>query len=408
MKLNNEERKFKKLSELVSFSKTTLIPVDNQVYNYISLEHIESQTGRLINFSPTIWKQIKSGKVVFKKWMILYGKLRPYLNKVYIAEFDGIASTEILPMIVDDCIVTDYLALFLRSNKFVDQANNSISWARMPRVTTKFFQEYDKIPLPPLEEQKKIVAYLDELNATISKLKSEYQSQLAMLDEMRNSSLDLVFWGSRERERAYNLNNWKWVKLGEVCEIIWWGTPKTDVLEYRNNGTIRRATPTDLGKVWEIISISTTEKYITELGLKSSSAKILPKGAVLFSSRASIGKIAISETELSTNQWFANFVCGENIQNTFLAYVLLYFTEDIVVLSNSTTFKEVSKWSLKEFEIPLPDLETQSQIVSHLDLVHQEITALKAQVNSQIDRCDELWQSSLEKVLTQGVNKEFN
>ena len=100
MKLNNEERKFKKLSELVSFSKTTLIPVDNQVYNYISLEHIESQTGRLINFSPTIWKQIKSGKVVFKKWMILYGKLRPYLNKVYIAEFDGIASTEILPMIV--------------------------------------------------------------------------------------------------------------------------------------------------------------------------------------------------------------------------------------------------------------------------------------------------------------------
>ena len=70
----------------------------------------------------------------------------------------------------------------------------------MPRVTTKFFQEYDKIPLPPLEEQKKIVAYLDELNATISKLKSEYQSQLAMLDEMRNSSLELAFLGSRERE----------------------------------------------------------------------------------------------------------------------------------------------------------------------------------------------------------------
>ena len=58
-----------------------------------------------------------------------------------------------------------------------------------------------QIPLPPLEEQKKIVAYLDALNATISKLKSEYQSQLAMLDEMRNSSLDLAFWGSRERER---------------------------------------------------------------------------------------------------------------------------------------------------------------------------------------------------------------
>lgn len=63
---------------------------------------------------------------------------------------------------------------------------------------------------------------------------------------------------------------------------------------------------------------------------------------------------------------------------------------------------------LSFLKIPLPDLETQSQIVAHLDQVHQQITMLKTQVNSQIEHCDELWQSSLEKVLTQGVNNEFN
>lgn len=63
---------------------------------------------------------------------------------------------------------------------------------------------------------------------------------------------------------------------------------------------------------------------------------------------------------------------------------------------------------IKNVEIPLPDLETQSQIVSHLDQVHQQITTLKVQVSEQIEHCDELWQSSLEKVLTQGVNNEFN
>ena len=63
---------------------------------------------------------------------------------------------------------------------------------------------------------------------------------------------------------------------------------------------------------------------------------------------------------------------------------------------------------IKNIELPLPDLETQSQIVSHLDQVHQQITMLKAQVSEQIEHCDELWQSSLEKVLTQGVNNEFN
>ena len=79
------------------------------------------------------------------------------------------------------------------------QALQEALWSAIPYIKLWTLQNF-QIPLPPLEEQKKIVAYLDELNATISKLKSEYQSQLAMLDEMRNSSLDLAFWGSRERE----------------------------------------------------------------------------------------------------------------------------------------------------------------------------------------------------------------
>lgn len=91
-----------------------------------------------------------------------------------------------------------YLSYFLK--KFQSEIGKMGKWSTFDAIT-KADLESLQIPLPPLEEQKKIVAYLDELNATISKLKSEYQSQLAMLDEMRNSSLDLAFWGSRERER---------------------------------------------------------------------------------------------------------------------------------------------------------------------------------------------------------------
>lgn len=406
MKLNNEERKFKKLSELVSFSKTTLIPVDNQVYNYISLEHIESQTGRLINFSPTIWKQIKSGKVVFKKWMILYGKLRPYLNKVYIAEFDGIASTEILPMIVDDCIVTDYLALFLRSDKFVDQANNSISWARMPRVTTKFFQEYDKIPLPPLEEQKKIVAYLDELNATISKLKSEYQSQLAMLDEIRNSSLDLAFWGSRERERAYNLNSWKWVKLGEVV-TLW--PKKSQIASISDDLKISFVPMADLSQekmLFETKEVRTLGEVRKGYTYFEDRDVLLAKVTPCFEN----GKCGVAR-DLKNGIWFWSseffvFRMSESILPEYFYYFVSgkWFRKEWAKnMGWAVGLQRVKQEWIKNVEIPLPDLETQSQIVSHLDQVHQQITMLKTQVNSQIEHCDELWQSSLEKVLTQGT-----
>ena len=84
-----------------------------------------------------------------------------------------------------------------------------------------------------------------------------------------------------------------------------------------------------------------------------------------------------------------------------MIYYLLI--KDLSGYITGTTVPKLNQEKLKNIEIPLPDLETQSQIVAHLDQVHQQITTLKAQVSSQIDRCDEFWQSCLEKVLTQGV-----
>ena len=89
-------------------------------------------------------------------------------------------------------IDSDYLSHYLHSRFYSDYITNIARGAGINNLRNSDLESL-QIPLLPLEEQKKIVAYLDELNATISKLKSEYQSQLEMLDEMRNSSLDLAF-----------------------------------------------------------------------------------------------------------------------------------------------------------------------------------------------------------------------
>jgi len=156
------------------------------------------------------------------------------------------------------------------------------------------------------------------------------------------------------------------VKLKDVAEITGGSTPKTKVEEYWN-GDIVWLSPTDLPGIGEITTISDSAKKITEEGLNSCSAKLLPVGAVIFSSRASIGKIGINEVPVATNQGFINFICGEDIYNRYLTYTLKYFTEDIVQLSNSTTFKEVSRTAVKNFEIPLPSLSEQKAIVAKLD-----------------------------------------
>lgn len=158
----------------------------------------------------------------------------------------------------------------------------------------------------------------------------------------------------------------KRVKLEDVAEILGGGTPKTKVEEYWN-GDVVWLSPTDLPEIGEITTIYDSARKITETGLKNSAAKLLPTGTVIFSSRASIGKIGINEVPVATNQGFVNFICGDDLYNKYLAYTLKYFTNEIVELSNSTTFKEVSRTAIRKFKIPLPSLDEQKAIVAKLD-----------------------------------------
>lgn len=180
------------LLTVADFHNKWILPNNKDLYNYIWLEHIESNTWKLVNYSKTEWKNIKSNKVSFEKWMVLYWKLRPYLNKVLVSEFDWVATTEILPIKCWINLYNYYLAYYLRTSFFVNLANSNISWARMPRVTTWFLKTV-KIPLPPLQKQKEIVAQLDKVFEKNKALKESYEKKLKDLEEMKQSLLKEAF-----------------------------------------------------------------------------------------------------------------------------------------------------------------------------------------------------------------------
>ena len=181
---------------------------------------------------------------------------------------------------------------------------------------------------------------------------------------------------------------WDKVKLDDVCEVIGGTTPKTNIAEYWN-GDIVWLSPIDLPEVGSITTVRDSQRKITEEGFKAAGLRLLPPGSLVFSSRASIGKIGIVEVPLTTNQGFTNFIPGNRINVRYLAYTLKNSIPQIEKLGNTTTFKEVSRTAIRNFKIPLPPLHIQEQIADTLD----KADSLRRKDQELLQKYDELAQA---------------
>ena len=169
-----------------------------------------------------------------------------------------------------------------------------------------------------------------------------------------------------------SMSEWKEVRLGDVGKIVGGATPST-----RNpqnyGGVIPWITPKDLSINKERF-IEFGERNISELGLNSCSAKMLPKGSILFSSRAPIGYVAIAHTSLCTNQGFKSFVPDtDKMDSMFSYYLLKHNSENIANLGSGTTFMEVSGKVMSDFIVNIPDLLTQQEIAGILSSLDAKI-----------------------------------
>ena len=191
-------------------------------------------------------------------------------------------------------------------------------------------------------------------------------------------------------------SNWETKTLGEVCEVVGGGTPKTGIPVYWSDEIVW-VTPKDLGQL-STVEIFDTNKYISKKGLEKSSAKLLPKGSVVMSSRAPIGYVAIAGVDLATNQGCRNFICHDNIFNKYLYYFLFANTELLNSLGGGATFREISGTTLKDIEIPVPPLSEQKRIVKILDEKFGVIEELQNITKKQIADAKELFESRLDEV----------
>ena len=259
----------------------------------------------------------------------------------------------------------------LTSKKFREEIKLLTQGANINNISSTI--NLVEIPLPSIEIQKQIVDELDGYMEIIKGANKIIRNYIPKLPEYKESTRTL-------------LND------VELFEIVGGGTPDTKNQDYWN-GDISWITLADLPQEQYITVINDSERKVTKLGLDHSNAKVLPVGAIVVSTRATIGRVGITKTPLATNQGFKSII----VKNTdmvlpeFLALLLREKTAEMEFLASGATFKEISKSNFEKIEVALPSVDEQKRILLK---IHEEQSLVEP-----AKKLIEVFQSKIETVI---------
>ncbi len=355
---------YKKLGELVDVLNGYAFKSSNYVKDGIRVIRIANvQKGKIVDEAPAFYPL--SAESELTRYMLheddILLSLTGNVGRV------GLLPKEMLPAalnqrvaclrIKDDTLMFKFLYQFLNSDYFEQKCIESSRGIAQLNMSTEWLKDYP-LPIPSLDEQKAIVAELDGINRLID-LQEE---QLREYDRLAQSLFYTTFG-----DPVSNPKGWEVKKLGEVAEVVGGSTPKTS--EEKNwIGTNNWISPAEIKD--DDKYISSTERCISDDA--ASHLQLLPIGTVLLSSRAPIGKLAITRIPMYCNQGFKNIVCGKTLNNEYAYWYMKFNVGRLQEMGVGATFKEVSKTIVSAFSIMLPPLALQQSFAAQIEAIEQQ------------------------------------
>jgi type I restriction enzyme S subunit len=375
----------------------------------LDLEDIEKGTSRILARVRAQHRATKGTKSKFSSGDVLYGKLRPYLNKVLLADDDGFCTTEIVPIVPSEYILPEYLVISLKSPSFLDYADRKSYGMKMPRLGTKDAKS-SLHNLPPLPSQKRIVAKVDELTSLCDELDAQMAKRESLRTAARKSALDAISTAQTEEElqTAWRRIGDKWETLadspsaiiflrGLILNLAFAGhlTGDLEKSNWMNAPTLK-----DVGMMIRGITYAKAEStkeqrggFVPLLGAANIQRSInytaptyvpahlikpnqyLVRGDVLIcmssGSKKLVGKAALvqEESEASFGAFCAVFRPGEEINNDYLGWFFQspQYRLEISSLSRGIGINNLRIGDIGSLHIPLPPLSVQGRVVAKVD-----------------------------------------
>lgn len=308
--------------------------------------------------------------------------------------------------VVKPLINPKYLLYFFQSNDFQKKLNENATGTAQKGIYLNVLKQLD-IPLAPIEEQNRIVEKIEELFSNIDESTRQINSALEKAKSYIKKTIYKQFKGNLLQDNEFNElpSTWKWKKLFEIGSVYSGGTPSTKKNEYWG-GDISWITPADLSNYNEVY-ISDGKRFISQLGLDKSSAKLLPKGTILFSTRAPIGYVVIAKNEIATNQGFKNIVINAGIDKLYVYYYLKSITDYAKKIASGTTFLELSTNKFREIPIPIAPINEQINIVNTIENAIIYSNKLSDELNNEKKKIECIKQKILQDAYLGRITEQY-
>ena len=249
-----------------------------------------------------------------------------------------------------------FVYYYFRHPDTVQTVKNHALTSGVPHINLGILKSL-QMPLPPLGVQRNVVGLLSSYDDLIE----NNRRRMALLEEAarqlyREWFVRLRFPGHEHANIIEGVpEGWGRKTFNEVCQAVGGGTPSTTKPEYWDDGNIIWVTPTDITRN-PCLALLDSEKKITEAGLKSSSAKMLPPDTIMMTSRASVGFFGLIDRPACTNQGFISVIPNEPLSRMYLLHNLMHRVEEIRSHAGGATYKEISKRKFKALPVVMPFL----------------------------------------------------
>ena len=347
--------------------------VSSEVRPFVALEHLESGTGRLVSDVELPERTAPdTGAASVEPGDVLFGKLRPYLAKTWLADRPVFASTELLCLRPRAGVDSRWLAYLVASNPVVEWAVATSDGTKMPRTSWEKLAEY-RIDIPRTDEQRTIADYLDRETARIDAL-IEKKRQMIRALELRLGVLahDLTTATGRE------------VPLRRVILQIKTGTtPPAGQMERLRDGSLPWYSPGDVGDWLELQEPSRT--LDREAVAQGWVPRFAANSTLIVGIGATAGSVAHLDCDGSGNQQMTCLVPGPRILPRFLSWQLFSRTEELRATAPFTTLPILNNDFLKAASLFIPTIEEQAAIVGRLDELAKEMQRVVQLLERQVE-----------------------